>query len=171
MKGYKPADPREAYDNFGLSTEAPWCWACGAGSTERPDFWGGPFLIERAHIVSAPRVEDRRVVILLCSICHKLTHGLNLAGVTLPPFGLEVMLFLKMRFDPEYYDRAFMERHKVGKLPKAAQDVPGPYRRRYLDRRLYYPWQNISVNYGHTKKADGNSGGAKKAPKRSKGQR
>ncbi len=59
---------KTGYDEFVLNTDKPWCWYCGRGYTDIPDWWHAPWVIERAHIVNKPRAEDRRAAILLCSL-------------------------------------------------------------------------------------------------------
>ena len=95
----------------------------------RPAGWDGPWLIERAHIVSQPRVEDRRAAILLCTVCHRVQHGEKIAQAEMRPVTLPEMLWLKSVRDPEFYDRRFLQRHHVGKLPRARNclDVLGLY--------------------------------------------
>ena len=116
LAGY---DPGEWYELIRTDPEAMQCWHCGLGAWERPDDWSAPWLIERAHIVSAPRVEDRRVIIMLCSLCHRIQHGENLGAMagdrrqlTLPH-----MLWIKRQADRGWWDPGFLERHHVGKLP------------------------------------------------------
>lgn len=93
------------------------CWWCGRYASEVPPHWYAPFLIERAHIVNKPRVEDRRVVVLLCSQCHYAQHNSNVFGYGLPVVTVAHMLWLKRVFDREFYDREFMQRYSVGRLP------------------------------------------------------
>lgn len=99
----------------------PWCWSCGRGVENKPSDWFGPWLVERAHIVNNPRREDRRAVILLCSWCHRLQHGEQLALPGCEALRLTVpsMLWLKATFDREYYDRDFLQNNCIGKLPTA----------------------------------------------------
>jgi hypothetical protein len=94
------------------------CVACGA--TRCPTGFYAPWLIERAHIVNKPRVCDRRVVVLLCSICHKFQHGERLSGFMRPKLELGHMLALKLTTDPEFYDPQFMARYSVRHLPEPA---------------------------------------------------
>jgi hypothetical protein len=61
-------------------TDKPWCWACGRGLEDQPRNWWGPWLIERAHIVYHPRCKVRQAIVLLCSLCHKVSHGERIAG-------------------------------------------------------------------------------------------
>lgn len=128
---YKP-DP-ESFKTMLLSVDKRWCWACGRMSVDRPRGWAGPWLIERAHIVNKPRVEDRRVCVLLCTRCHQRSHGLS--G---PKISLENMLWLKMKFDPVFYHRAFLGRYCVGNLPRAKK-MPAYFVNVYKLRRGTYP--------------------------------
>jgi len=124
-----------------LRTEFPWCWSCGAGGSDAPKKWHGPFLIERAHIVNKPRVEDRRAVVLLCSLCHRQEHGSDVSAYgRKSKSGLELpeLLWLKRRFDPKYFDREFLSKHCVGKLPRAQRPV-GLLPRMYCERRGEIP--------------------------------
>ena len=70
-----------SYEFMALQHRYPWCWWCGRMHTDRPGLWGGPFLVERAHIVNNPRREDVRAVVLLCSLCHRLQHGHDIIQV------------------------------------------------------------------------------------------
>lgn len=99
-----------------------WCWWCGRDAQSKPEPWGGPWLIERAHIVASPRREDVRAVVLLCSLCHRLSHGLDikLSDVQLlPAASVANMLWLKQRFDSTCYDRKFLQENCIGNLPNA----------------------------------------------------
>ena len=81
------------------------------------DGWNSHLIIERAHIVSRPRVEDRRVVVLLCSRCHAAQTN-SLFKYDLPVCGLGNMLWLKKVFDPDCFDKEFLGRYCLGRLPK-----------------------------------------------------
>lgn len=112
----------ESWRTFVLSSSWQCCWWCGSTHFDKPRGWYSTWMIERAHIVSSPRIEDRRVAILLCSRCHRLQHGEQLggylgAGITPPT--LAECLWLKSKLDPKFYDRRFMERFSVGRLPRA----------------------------------------------------
>ncbi len=113
----------QEYKNILVNIATPWCFWCGRGLEHRPNGWFAPWLIERAHIVNKPRVEDRRAVILLCSWCHKVQHGEQLVLPGVKPSDLRPslsnMLWLKKYFDPEYYDWNWLNRHSVGQLPAA----------------------------------------------------
>jgi len=131
------ADKR-GYKTFLQDTEYGFCWWCGSHSFERPDDWHSPFLIERAHIVASPRVEDRRVCTLQCSRCHKASHGENIAGYTLPAATQGNMLWLKRTFDPEFYDLAFMRRFSIRSLPRCR--IPAEVvRAEFASRHGCYP--------------------------------
>jgi hypothetical protein len=94
------------------------CEACGA--TRCPPGYYAPWLIERAHIVNKPRVCDRRVVVLLCSICHKFSHGERLSGLIRPRLEVAHLLAIKLTCDPQFYDPVFMQRYSVRLLPEPA---------------------------------------------------
>lgn len=128
----------QEYREFVVASGRPWCWACGRSSVDRPSYWGAPFLIERAHVVSRPREDNRRAVILLCSICHKLTHGLRIAGVEEKPLSLPEMLWLKWRFDPKFYERHWLSMRHIGRLPRGRRPVP-EIEAQYVLRRGGYP--------------------------------
>lgn len=91
------------------------CWACHAW--RHPMGWFTPWLLERAHIVSKPRREDRRLVNILCTICHKTQHGERLARFLRPKLTLENMLWLKRENDPDWLDWEYMQKHSVRRLP------------------------------------------------------
>lgn len=110
-----------------VSVARPWCWHCGRGIEHWPRGWHAPYTVERAHICNKPRKEDRRAVILLCTLCHKIQHGERLAlpeAASIPQLTLPQMLWLKKEHDEAYYSRAFLQGCHVGKLPRAAP--PGP---------------------------------------------
>ena len=115
--------PDDNYKYMLATHPVPSCWACGRGMNP-PDGWFGPWLIERAHIVNSPRREDRRVVILLCSFCHRIQHGeqLILPGLESLTLTIREMLWLKKHYDRRYYDRKFIKANSnyfKGKLPNA----------------------------------------------------
>jgi hypothetical protein len=130
---------KQLYRKMKSNADHPHCWACGREglASDRPAGWGGPWYIERAHIVASPRMEDARLVALLCSICHRVKHGerliLNGQPWHLPPLTLANLLWLKLKFDPVNYDRAFLRRYSVKRLPIA---IPPPmcYRAEYGGR-------------------------------------
>lgn len=87
------------------------CWACGA--SRKPAGYFGPWLIERAHIANKPRREDRRVVVMFCTLCHKASHGERVAGFLRPKLSAGQMLEIKRERDPEWFDPEFVGRHSV----------------------------------------------------------
>jgi hypothetical protein len=90
------------------------CWACNA--TRKPMQYYGPWLIERAHIANKPRREDRRLVVMLCTLCHKFQHGERLPGFDRPRLTVGQMLELKRERDPVWYDPEFVQKHSVRRL-------------------------------------------------------
>jgi hypothetical protein len=112
----------EQYAQLLLDASICHCWACGRTPRDRPAGWYAPWLVERSHIVNKPRAEDRRAVVLACSLCHKGgMHGERfvLAGerFVLPRLRLEHLLWLKRNRDLAYYDRAFLQSKTIKALP------------------------------------------------------
>lgn len=113
----------------------PFCWACGRGKNSRPSWWHATWLIERAHIVNKPRVEDRRCVVLLCSGCHKgSVHGERFPQRELPRLSVANLIWLKRLQDSAYFDLSFLQRHSVRILPRAAKP-PAAFSAEYASRR------------------------------------
>jgi len=107
----------QGWNDFRFIASVSSCWWCGLRF--KPPGWFAPWLIERAHIVSSPRRKDRRVAALLCSRCHKVSHGERIlipGSVVLKP-SVEHLLWLKRVNDPEFYDRDYMARNCLGLLP------------------------------------------------------
>lgn len=134
-------DPVEEYRDFFMATAFPWCWYCGRDQFDAPEGWYAPWLIERAHVVSSPRRIDRRAVVLMCSLCHKISHGLDIVlpgEVVLPAASVAAMLWLKKEFDACFYDRQFLAKNCIGQLPNAS--FPSTVvSAQYLARRQRYP--------------------------------
>ena len=115
---------KRAYTKMNQTHYMKTCWACGRNAAQRPSGWFAPFLIERAHIVNKPRREDRRTVILLCSLCHKQSHGETFPAYSQEnPLTLEGMLYLKLMFDNWFYDREFMQRCSIRRLPEPVMPI------------------------------------------------
>src|SRR4051812_47109537 len=98
--------------------DKPWCWACGHDGSlrDKPDDWWGPWLIERAHIVRNPRREDVRAAVLLCSYCHRVSHGERIVcgrHPRWPSLTREHLIWLKRERDPEHYDREFLQANSI----------------------------------------------------------
>ena len=103
------------------------CWACFSNS--KPKNYLGPWLIERAHIVNKPRREDRRLVVMLCTICHKANHGERIAGNIRPRLTTSMMIQIKKEFDPLWFDLEFMGKHSVRMLYEPETDMlPDEYK-------------------------------------------
>ena len=124
------------FENMLDEVDHRFCWACGRpeGYRGKPGWWHGPFRLERAHIVNKPRVEDRRVCVILCSLCHRIAHGDRFTECKLPRLRIDHLLWLKRRFDRQFYDRKFMQRHSIRKLPPL-YPIPAAYRIQLLERR------------------------------------
>jgi hypothetical protein len=132
-------DGRAEYDAMLLSTDYAWCWWCARQPEDVPRNWHGPWLIERAHIASMPRVLDRRLIVLLCSRCHRAQHGQVFdRSLQIEQPTLATMLWLKSTFDSEFYKREFIRRFHVGNLPKPKMP-PANLQTIYLNRRGTYP--------------------------------
>ena len=100
------------------------CWACGrtVSYRDRPDFWFTDWYLHRAHLVNKSRVEHVKCVVILCPLCHGLSHGTRYAGAPdAVRLTLAHLLWLKRVFDPDNYDRKFLQAHAVQKLPRAAR--------------------------------------------------
>jgi len=118
-----------------IDVRNPWCWICGRDERQSPEWWYAPWMVHRAHVVNKPRVADRRAVVLLCPVCHGVAHGQRFAAAPeLPEIGLSNLLWAKLKRDFRYYDRPFLARHTIGRLPIA--DPPAPwYVDQYCQRR------------------------------------
>lgn len=128
---------KQDYRNFKHNTLANWCWACGRDESQRPDRWFAEWFIDRAHIVNKPRVEDPRLIVLLCRLCHARFGGAQISqcpGNDWPALTVGNLLWLKKTFDPENFDRAFLRRYSVHRLPRALRP-PLVYRLEYFKRR------------------------------------
>lgn len=130
MKAWELADYDAALWYAELRFERA-CWACHRTRAERPERWNAPWLMHRAHIVSSPRREDRRAVIMLCPVCHTRSHGELLAGFEdVPQLSTGHMLSIKREADRAWYDAEFLGRCCVGRLPE-----PERLPRWFLDER------------------------------------
>ena len=114
---------KQLYRNF--LQEFDFCWACGRDTSYSsiPTGWYGIWTIDRAHIVNQPRVEDRRAVCALCRLCHVQQHGKHVVtpdrSIHWRPLKRQHLLWLKRKFDPEFYDRLFLQRYSIRTLPRA----------------------------------------------------
>jgi hypothetical protein len=106
----------DSYKNMLQQVSRPYCWLCGRCANEQPTWWYVPFLIERAHIVWNPRAKDRRAVVLLCSLCHKVQHGERFQ-TDYPKITRANLLWLKWKYDRNYYDVGFLRCHSIQELP------------------------------------------------------
>jgi len=114
------AQIKREYDRFIADTGGV-CWRCGRTARDRPAWWGYPYWgPERAHIdgCNHPRKNDRRACVILDSLCHRIQHGdrftydLTSGGrfplCTQTPLELDQLLFMKLNFDPDYFDPEFL---------------------------------------------------------------
>lgn len=116
----KMVDPE--YRDFLANTEWPCCWACGRTGEwyHAPGWWLVPWMLHRSHIVSKPRVEDAKAVVLLCPVCH---HGgchseRYAAEQDAPALTVANLLWLKQAFDKPRFELEFLQRHSVQILPE-----------------------------------------------------
>lgn len=126
----------QLYRDFIRDHQFNHCWACGRTQDDRPDRWFADWWIDRAHLVNKPRVEDVRLVVLLCRLCHSRVSGARIVacpGHDWPRLRLEHLLWLKKVRDPENYDREFLKRFTVQRLPSARRP-PLVYRLEYFTR-------------------------------------
>lgn len=107
----------------------PFCWLGGDTANVKPEFWHGPWWMQIAHIASgrgrAVRVNDRRAVVLLSPLAH-LVHVsdrgrlpfMSVGRQEIPTIDERHTLYIKRKFDPEYYDRDFLQSIWIGRLPE-----------------------------------------------------
>jgi len=109
------------YARFVEASRHRFCWICG--EAERPAWWAGPWALERAHIVNKPRVEDVRAVVILCTCCHRISHGERFGGEVGRRSVCEItvgnLLAAKERFDLGRYDLEFLACRSIRKLAEA----------------------------------------------------
>ncbi len=141
MKPYETDDYKALleYERFPDVHEHFFCWACGRTGNfrDKPRWWGGPWLIERAHIVNKPRARDRRAVILLCSLCHKLQHGHRFSEVNMPGLSVEHMRWLKYCVDHSWYDEDFLKKHSV-RQDMTMLEPSRQYQEEFINRRMFW---------------------------------
>lgn len=126
---------KQAYRHFIIESAYCWCWLCGRDQWQRPEWWHAPWMLHRSHIVRSPRIEDPRAVVIQCPVCHDVFHGKRFAAEpNLPPITIGNLLWLKERFQPELFDRTFLQRYSVQRLPRASAP-PAVYVAAYRARR------------------------------------
>ncbi len=131
----KPRSIKAEYKAMLSEVEHPFCWNCGRGPEHRPEWFYNDWFMHRAHIVARPRIEDRRCVAILCHLCHfGAQAGERFQFWLRPRLTLAHLLWIKSKFDPEFYDRAFMQRFSVRILPRAAKP-PKIFLQEYAQRR------------------------------------
>lgn len=119
------AKRRKRTDDHGWSTciaeMGGFCWRCGRAPGYPPRWYHASFGIERAHVLTMrPRPTDRRAVIPLCSLCHKIEHGERFPQCEQTPLGKEVLIGMKKYFDAEHWAPDWLARFCVRQLPEPA---------------------------------------------------
>ena len=123
-----------------------WCWACGRKPNEPPTGWGGPWLIERAHLAAGSgamrRVHDSRAVNLLCSRCHRCHRHrsgdmVSVNGKYYPRLTNGDMLWLKR--ERCSLDVEFVKSIWIGVFPELTEPDDW-YMRQY---QMRHPWDHL----------------------------
>lgn len=102
------------------------CWASGM---ERPAWWHGLWKLEAAHLHAGSgsgfRVDDRRAVICLCPLLHRLhvtcrkrIPYMTINGREFPTIDNANAIWIKSVWDPEYYDEEFIKLIWTGNPPE-----------------------------------------------------
>jgi len=107
------------YDD--MRQHATFCWACGRSGCfkGKPREWHAAWFIQRCHLVNQPRLLDRRVVNLLCPLCHENYDGNG-------DLELSHMIALKAIFDPHFFDLELLQHCSIRILPPA-KELPAQY--------------------------------------------
>ena len=125
-----------------MRATADHCWACGrtVAYRDRPAWWFSDWYLHLAHLVNKPRVEDIRCVLILCPLCHGLSHGERYSSLpNAVRLTLANLLWLKRVIDPENYDRTFVQAHAVQRLPRAAR--PAKWYAEQYESRTGHTWK------------------------------
>jgi hypothetical protein len=99
VKQKSQADKDREREYYRLLANSERCWACERTREQVPPWWKAEFTLVRAHFANKPRIEDCRVVVVLCSSCHYLNHNRSIGGCDLPPLTNEHLLWLKIEND------------------------------------------------------------------------
>jgi hypothetical protein len=94
------------------------CWSCGWRGEFRNWMWPR---LENAHIRGGEgRTHDRRNICRLCNGCHRLNTGERIVVNGEPLRNLELchMLWLKLQFDPEFYDPEYLNSLRPRRVPE-----------------------------------------------------
>ena len=129
------------YREIYILTGYPWCWSCGRDDQQWPKKWHGPFCMDRAHLGHGSGVmrrdEDRPAINILCRRCHILhspVEEIKLKGELWPTLSLENMIWIKMRYDPEWWDEEYIASVLRGYLPEP-EEPPEPFTEEYVRLR------------------------------------
>ena len=123
------------------------CWL--SGMRGRPSNWHGPWGMEIAHIASgqgrARRVDDRRAVVVLCSLAHRCHVSdadrhpwMHINGEHWPCIDERHTLWLKAWMDPEWYDEQFLRSIWIGALPTPKRPPEIWQKEMYKNRGVLY---------------------------------
>ena len=108
------SEEKEMYGEFACMF--PYCWFCAHRQNRA--------VLQELHIAhiigGSGRSHDRRNILRLCRDCHRAQHGEHWPGCP-PQLTLANMLWLKKRFDPEFYDREYLQSRRIKRnhLPPA----------------------------------------------------
>ncbi len=124
-----PKDEKPSWPASSVLQKGNHCWLSGTTLSAKPADWWAPWLLEVAHIASgqgrARRVDDRRAVVVLCSLAHRLhvsdadrlpTAVIN--GTEYPTIDERHTLYIKKCFDREFFDRSFLQGVWIGRVPE-----------------------------------------------------
>lgn len=84
------------------------CWRCGRTANQRPPWYHAPWFLHRHHIVSKPRKNDRRAVVVLCPACHDRQHLGPCSADPREELTLDGMLWMKHTHDADFFDPEFL---------------------------------------------------------------
>ena len=122
---------KKEYAKFGAyaQSRAGFCWACGADNRSQPKTYFAPWMIQRCHIVSKPRLEDRRAVVLLCPVCHfDEVHRKKTLSI-------ENLLWLKRLFDPNWFCLEFLQKCSIRRIQQPLE-LPAAFVSRFMKTGL-----------------------------------
>lgn len=105
------------------------CWACRHHRLPSEYSLGLAGKKEAAHIIGGPgRVNDRRSLVMLCNVHHRVQEGERFVvdENPLPLITLANMLWLKRRYDKDFFDIEFIR--ECRKKKNGRTDLPVPER-------------------------------------------
>lgn len=119
----------ERYAEMLREVSNPWCFACGRDETQRHPKWHAPWYLQRAHLGAGSgsmlRIQDRRLVNILCPLCHFAHRSkpgeegvLFSFQTSVPVITNANMLWIKNYRDPRWYDPEAIAKVWVGIPPE-----------------------------------------------------